>query len=95
MGGKTVINITNNIIVVFANRIDTMRLHQCLDNVWVRNVVMPTPRQLSVSCGLSLKTKYSNLNKVLYCIKSLGLSSQYKIFGEKITGNNTYYTNIV
>ncbi len=83
------------VIVVFNNRTDTMRLYEYLRRVGVRSVIIPTPNQLSASCGLSLKVRYSYLNRVVSSIRSQGFRSSYSIYLERNSMMKSVYTKIV
>lgn len=82
------------IIIVYKNRTETMRLHQSLNRMRVKNSIIPTPNQISASCGLSLKSRYSDLNKILFCINANCLSPNYNIYGEIKKISNIVYTKI-
>ena len=76
------------VILTYNNRTATMRLHQSLNRLGVRNAIVPTPNQISSSCGLSIKLKYVYFDKVMYCVKLNNLSVNYLLFGEQ---NYDYY----
>jgi len=44
-------------IIVFRSRTETMKFSQLLRSYGVRNSVINTPRQASVSCGISVKVE--------------------------------------
>ena len=83
------------ILVIFNNRTDTMRLYESLRRLGVRSVIVPTPNQLSASCGLSLKVRYSYLNRVVATIKSQGFRSPYRIYLERRGIVGGVYTKII
>jgi len=83
------------ILVIFNNRTDTMRLYDYLRRIGVKGVVVPTPNQLSSSCGLSLRCRYTSLNRVIVAIRSLNIRSSFKIFGEQRGFGRMQYTKIV
>ncbi len=82
----------DNIIIIFTNRTDTLRLYECLRQIGIRGVIVPSPNQLAHSCGISLKTQYRNLDKALYCIRKMNLKSFDHIYLEK---KNMYQTSYV
>ena len=83
-----------DIIISYSNRNDAMRLHQGLIKLGVKNIIVPTPNQVSSSCGLSIKTKYSLLNKVIFVIRQLGLPQNYRLYGEQKTLNRISYIKL-
>ena len=42
-------------LIVFRSKSETLRFSSLLGSYNFKNVVMPTPRQISASCGLSCK----------------------------------------
>ena len=82
------------IVVVYRNRTETIRLHQSLNKMRIKNSVIPTPNQIFASCGLSIKLRYCDINKVLFCINSNFLSQNYQIYGERIGLVGTNYTKL-
>ena len=83
-----------NIIVVYPNRTDTMRLYSVLQRMGVKCLIVPTPNQISASCGLSLKSKYSNISNVLYVIQKEKFSNNFHIFGEKIQFGRSVFVRL-
>ena len=64
----------NNIIAVFANRNKSMQLASVLKRLGIPNKTINTPRELSVSCGISVVFAGSYLNRVKDAIYRLNLS---------------------
>ena len=85
----------DNILVIFNNRNATMQLYSALKKIGVKCVIFPTPNQLSVSCGLSLQTLYSNLDKVLLVIKKLQIKQSFRIFRARKTLTRNIYQKII
>lgn len=85
----------DNILVIFGNRNTTMQLYTLLRTIGVRCVIVPVPNQLSVSCGLSLQTSYSNLDKVLFVIRKMQIKQSYKIFRERKINNRSVYQKVI
>ncbi len=83
-----------SVIVVFNNRTDTMRLYNYFRRSNTKGVIIPTPNQLSISCGLSLKVNYNDINKVMFAINYLKLSSKYVIYKENKSFNRATYVKI-
>ena len=82
------------IIIVYKNRTETMSLHQSLNRMRIKNSIIPTPNQISASCGLSIKALYIDLNKILFCINTNYLSSNYQIYGEKKNITNSFFVKL-
>ncbi|MBE5735367.1 MAG: DUF3343 domain-containing protein [Clostridiales bacterium] len=82
------------ILIVYSNRTDTMRLYEYLRRFGIKSVIVPTPNELSASCGLSLKVKYMYLNRVLFAMRSVNAKSLYKIYAEKKGFGRSIYTKI-
>ena len=70
------------VIIVFKNRTDTLKLYDYLKKMNVKGWIVPTPNSLSVSCGLSLKVRYYDINKVVAVINYLKLTSKFSIYKE-------------
>ena len=83
-----------DVIISYSNRNDTMMLHQGLLKLGVSNVVVPTPNQITSSCGLSIRVKYVDLNKVMYVISRLNLPQSYRLYGEDRSLYRANYINL-
>lgn len=77
-----------NIIAVFNNRNQAMQFASFLKRMGVGCKTISTPRELSVSCGLSVVFAYSNMVQANYVLKS----SRFTAFGGffKIVNNNVF-----
>lgn len=69
-----------NTLIPFKSRSEAIRLSRTLTVNHVAHTVINTPRNLGVSCGLSLLIYESSLQKVQILIKSLGLSTMQGVF---------------
>lgn len=68
-------------LIVFGNRTHTLTYQKMLKNMGVRCEVVSTPRELGLSCGLSVKAPLDQYNKALYVLKS-GNYSTFQNFYE-------------
>ena len=66
-----------NIIISFESTNYAMQTEAYLKNEGVSLQIMPTPREITLSCGLSIKTHVDNLN----IIKSLVDKNKIKVKG--------------
>lgn len=57
------------IVIVFRSRTDTLVFSQLLKSYGVRNSVVNTPRQVSVSCGVSVKIDANSLETAQNLLK--------------------------
>ena len=80
----------DNVIAVFNNRNQSMQFATYLKRLGVNCKTVSTPRELSVSCGLSVVFLLKNINKAKYVLKSFnfaGFIGFYKVndmnFGKK------------
>lgn len=64
-----------NIIAVFNNRNQAMKFASCLKRLNVRNKTISTPRELSVSCGLSVIFLENGIAQAKYVINSNQMSA--------------------
>lgn len=63
------------ILAVFANRSHTMQFASYLKRMGVRCKTISTPRELSVSCGISTVFPAQNLNQAKFIINKYKFSS--------------------
>lgn len=56
-------------LIVFGNRTHTLTYHKMLKNMGVRCEVVSTPRELGLSCGLSVKAPLDAYDKAFYVLK--------------------------
>ena len=82
------------IIVIFNNRTDTMKLYEYLKKFKIKTMIVPTPNQLSKSCGISLKARYKNIGQVLEIVKRFNLRSFNHVYIEKKVAGKTSYIKI-
>lgn len=64
-----------NIIAVFGNRNHTMQFASYLKRLGIRCKTINTPRELTVSCGISIVFLERDLQRVRWLIYQLKLSS--------------------
>ena len=64
-------------IIVFRSRTETMTFSQLLRSYGVRNSVINTPRQASVSCGISVKVELRYVDTA----KNILLRRKFDSFG--------------
>lgn len=74
-----------NIVIVVNNRNTAMQLASYLKRAGIRCKIKNTPRELSVSCGLSIYLLNGDINLVRQIILGYKLISQVKIY--KIISN--------
>lgn len=61
-------------IIVFKNRNSTQSFASILRQNGIIFSIINTPRRLSLSCGLSIKTDYKNCTKIINIIKNLHIT---------------------
>ena len=83
------------IIVICANRTEIMRLYEYLRKIRISVMLVPTPNQLSRSCGISLKARYKNIANIVDVVKLLQVKSFEHIFLEKKNAGRILYVKIV
>lgn len=69
-----------NIIAVFGNRSHTMQFASYLKRMGVRCKTMSTPRELSVSCGISCIFPAQNLTQAKFILNRYKFSSFNKFY---------------
>lgn len=69
-----------SLIAVFNNRNQAMQFASYLKRLGIRSKTINTPRDLSVSCGISVVFGSKNLNQVKNLIKTYGYISSVKIY---------------
>lgn len=55
----------NDLIISFQSTNFAMQTEVCLKDLGIHIQIMPTPREITLSCGISIKTSVDNLNKIL------------------------------
>ncbi len=68
------------IIIAFKNRTNLQSFTNILRQNGINISIINTPRKLSLSCGLSVKTDFRNYSKVLNIIKNLKITGFDGIF---------------
>lgn len=69
-----------NIIAVFNNRSHTMQFASYLKRIGVRCKTINTPRELSISCGISAIFPYANLKQAKFILDRYRFSSFVKFY---------------
>lgn len=72
-----------NIIISFDNRNNTLRFSESLKKLYVRHKVISTPRELTMSCGLSIIIAESDVAKARYIINYYNISARAFAFFPK------------
>jgi len=70
----------NNVIAVFNNRNKSMQFAGFLKRMGIANRTINTPRELSVSCGVSVVFNSNALNRVREMIYKLRLQMDVRMF---------------
>lgn len=81
----------NNIIAVFSGRNKAMQFASYLKRFGIPNKTMNTPRELSVSCGVSVVFKFLYLSKVRDVMNNLSMSSSVRLY---LVDSNNFYRPI-
>ena len=69
-----------NIIIVFNNRNYTMQLATYLKRMGINCKTIDTPRELTVSCGLSLVISKINYQRVVNIIRNANIKEMPRMF---------------
>lgn len=69
-----------NVIAVFNNRSHTMQFASYLKRIGVRCKTINTPRDLSVSCGISAVFPYTNLKQAKFILDRYKFSSFVRFY---------------
>jgi len=70
----------DNIIAVFTNRNQAMQFASYLKKMGVRSRTISTPRELSVSCGISVLFPKSYIKQANSLIRNYGLMGFVKLY---------------
>ena len=73
--------------ILFQNHTDAMAMYRGLNQASVFARISPTPRELSISCGVSLLVKEEELDK----IKALAIENNWNYL--QISGLNNTFDN--
>jgi hypothetical protein len=82
------------VVGVFGNRNQTMQFASILKRMGIRNQTIDTPRELSVSCGISVIFNYDDLDRVRYILNKVRLSSFIGFFKVIINSHFKKYQRI-
>lgn len=69
------------IIAVFVNRNEAMQFASVLKRIGVRSKTVSTPRELSVSCGISIIFDRKHLNQAKLLLQKLGNVRDVRLYG--------------
>ena len=69
-----------NIIAVFSNRNQAMQFASVLKRIGIRTKTINTPRDLSVSCGISIVFENKHLGQARIVVERLGLYSSVRMY---------------
>lgn len=72
------------IVVTFESVNFAMQTESVLKNKEIKHQIIPTPREITLSCGLSVKTDYDNLDNIKFLIEE-GFIKNKKLFAFEIT----------
>jgi hypothetical protein len=78
------------IIVAFSSRTDAIKFKEIVVKKGVKAVLMPTPKEANVGCGLSVKIYYSNALFVKEVIKSTSFLSIAGVFYVSVRGGHSF-----
>lgn len=81
------------VIAVFINRAQSQMFSKILFRYRVNNQIVSTPRELGVSCGLSVKFNIVNLKQAKIALNS-GSYSSFKNFYKIVPLSSNKYTYI-
>ena len=81
----------NNIIAVFNNRNQAMQFANYLKRMGINCKTLSTPRELSVSCGLSVMLSVSALQQAKYILSNFKFSSFVRMYRIESNGYSKKY----
>ncbi len=81
------------VIAVFINRAQSQMFSKMLLKLGVNNQIISTPRELGISCGISVKFNISNLKQAKIALNSASYSS-FKNFYKIIPLSNNKYAYV-
>ena len=76
----------DNVIAVFNNRNQSMQFASMLKKMGVANKTINTPRELSVSCGISVVFSMNNIKQAEYVLKSYNFGAFVGLYRIKSGG---------
>lgn len=50
--------------ILFKNHTDGLKVDKALKNANIKHAISPTPRELSLSCGISIKIEQTDLTQI-------------------------------
>jgi len=75
------------LVITFESTNFAMQTESVLKNLEIRNQIIPTPREITLSCGLSIRTPFGNYDKITELIDSSRIRNK-SLFIMKGYGNN-------
>jgi hypothetical protein len=74
------------LIVTFESTNFAMQTEAALKTFEIRNQIIPTPREITLSCGLSIRTPFENFDKIVNLIdqEKIRNKSLFKMRGSGI-----------
>lgn len=75
------------LIVTFESTNFAMQTESVLKNHEIKNQIIPTPREITLSCGLSIRTPFENYDKIAELIDSSRIKNK-SLFKMKGYGSN-------
>lgn len=67
--------------ILFPNHTEGMKLHMALSESKIKNTIVPTPRELSVCCGMAIMYEAEDEEKIkkLIAIKGISIIGMHSI----------------
>lgn len=75
------------LVVTFDSTNYAMQTEAALKTLEIKNQIIPTPREITLSCGLSIRTPFENFDKIVDLIEQEKIrnKSLYKMKGSGIS----------
>ena len=78
------------IIVAFSSRTDAIKFKEMVVKKGLQAILVPTPKEANVGCGLSVKIYYSNAVFIKELIKTTCFLSVVGVFHVFVRGGNSF-----
>lgn len=74
------------LILTFESTNFAMQTEAALKTIKIKNQIIPTPREITLSCGLSIRTPFDNYDKIIDLIDNNKIKNKslFKIIGSGI-----------
>lgn len=82
------------VLATFHNRTHTLQFSNQMRAMGVNVRIINTPREISVSCGLSVMFDFKQLNRARVVVNSLKFTSFNGFYLKKENGRNVFYEKI-